>query len=171
MKIKVTVVVVVICLFLTACGSQLTTETRGNDSVTGVSSEDAEMNKIIDEARETVDEFVAEFNDPNTKGLNFMVKYPFETDPGSEYGVEHIWLGDLEINDDKCYGIVANDPFYIENMKYGDKIEFDIHKVSDWQYIEDGYLVGGKSIVYFYDQMTDEEKAAFEDEAGFKIKE
>ena len=162
--------IVLICLVLLACSNQLVTEKRGNDSVTGVSSEDAEMNRIIKEARETVDLFISELNNPNTKGSNFLVKYPFDTDLGSKFDKEHIWLSDIELIDNEYYGIVANDPFYIKNMKIGDKVKFDIHQISDWQYIKDEYLVGGKSIVYFYNQMSEQEKVDFEKEAGFKIK-
>jgi len=56
-------------------------------------------------------------------------------------------------------------------MKLGDKVEFYIHQISDWQYSdEEGYLVGGKSIVYFYNKMSNEEKIDFEKQTGFKTK-
>jgi uncharacterized protein YegJ (DUF2314 family) len=156
---------------MVGCKSSLQTEKRGNDSVTSVSSEDQAMNAIINQARLSVNEFLKEYSNPNTTCTGFQVKYPFDTDPGSESTKEHIWLSNIEKNDGKYYGIVVNDPFYIKSMKYGDKVEFDINKISDWKYVKDGFLVGGKSIVYFYERMSEKEKKEFENEAGFKIKE
>ena len=155
---------------IVACSKSLPKETKGNDSIINVKSEDEEMNLIIEQARETIDEFLKELNDPDTKGIDFAVKYPFDTDPGSKSSKEHIWIVNIERNNDKYHGIISNDPFYIKNMKMGDKVEFDVNKISDWKYVKDGFLVGGKSIVYFYNQMSEKEKKNFEKEVGFKIK-
>lgn len=161
---------IVLLLNLVGCNQSLATEKRGSDSVTKVSSEDQEMNKLIEQARGSVDVFLKELNNPNTTGRDFSVKYPFETDPGNNTSKEHIWLVNIEKVDGKYYGIIANDPFYIKNMKLGDKVEFNINQISDWKYIENGFLVGGKSIIYFYSRMSDQEKKDFEKEAGFKIR-
>lgn len=160
----------VVLLNLVGCYKSLPTEKRGNDSVVNVKSEDQEMNLIIEKARESVNEFLKELDNPNSSGEGFSVKYPFDTDPGSKVSKEHIWLERIEKVNGKYYGIVANDPFYIKSMKFGDKVEFDINEISDWMYIENGFLVGGKSIVYFYNQMTEQEKKDFEKEIGYKIK-
>jgi uncharacterized protein YegJ (DUF2314 family) len=128
------------------------------------------MNAIIDQARGSINEFLKEYNNPSSTCTDFSVKYPFDTDTGSVSSKEHIWLENIEENGGKYYGIVINDPFYIKNMKFGDKVEFDINKISDWKYIENEFLIGGKSIVYFYDRMSEKEKKDFEKEAGFKIK-
>jgi uncharacterized protein YegJ (DUF2314 family) len=167
--ILIIVFVILICLII-SCKKTLVTETRNNDTVSKVSAEDIEMNKIISDARKTVDDFVKELTNPNTKAIDFTVKYPFATDPGSGADKEHIWLSDIVIKNNKYYGVVANEPFYIKNMKINDIVEFDINEISDWKYILDGYLVGGKSIIYFYDQMSDKEKKDFEEQAGFKIR-
>ncbi|ERI91072.1 hypothetical protein HMPREF1982_03437 [Clostridiales bacterium oral taxon 876 str. F0540] len=156
---------------MVGCTSKLHTEKRGNESVTSVSAEDQAMNAIIEQARGSVDEFLKEYNNPSSNCTGFAVKYPFDTDPGSESTKEHIWLDKIEKKDGKYFGVVNNDPFYIKGIKYGDKVEFDINKISDWKYVKDGLLIGGKSIVYFYDRMSDKEKKEFEQEAGFKIKE
>lgn len=167
--------IILVLLFLllnmVGCTSSLHTEKRGNDSVTSVSSEDQAMNAIIDQARGSVSEFLKEYSNPSSTCTGFAVKYPFDTDPGSESTKEHIWLDKIEKKDGKYYGVVDNDPFYIKDMKFGDKVEFEINKISDWKYVKDGFLVGGKSIVYFYNHMSEKEKKEFEKEAGFKIKE
>jgi uncharacterized protein YegJ (DUF2314 family) len=145
-------------------------ETRGDDTVIGVSAEDAEMNAIIDRARRTVDTFLSVMEHPQSTQSGFMVKFPFPTDPGSETDVEHIWLNDFRKSGDGWSAVVNNEPFYIKTMKLGDRIRVDMTQVSDWAYVEDGYLVGGESIVYFYNRMSDEEKMDFDQHAGFKIR-
>ncbi len=154
-----------------SCEQSTNKEVRGDDEVIGVSSEDAAMNKIIEDARASTDTFIKEFNGEDTTKTDFSVKYPFETDSGSTSEVEHIWLSNIEIDQGKYFGYVANDPFYISTLKLSDRVAFDIKKISDWKYIEKGYLVGGKSISYFYNQMSEKEKKEFEEQAGFKIKE
>jgi len=160
----------VVFLSTSACDKILYPEMQGDKSVQTVSSEDEEMNLIIDEARQSVNEFLSELNNPNTEGTDFSIKYPFDTDPGSPCEVEHMWIVDLENSDGKYFGILSNEPYYIKSMKMGDRIEFDINMVSDWKYVKDGYLVGGESIIYFYNQMSENEKSAFEKDMGFKIR-
>lgn len=170
MKKCIIIVLIVSLISLIGCNNISPIEKRGNDSVVNVKTEDQEMNSIIDEARKSVNEFLKELNDPSSLGTDFSVKYPFDTDPGSTSSKEHIWLEQIEETDGKYYGIVVNDPFYIKSMKYGDKVEFDINNISDWKYVEDGFLVGGRSIIYFYNRMSEQEKKDFEKESGFKIK-
>ena len=129
------------------------------------------MNGIIDNARKTKDEFIKILNDKSIDKYEASVKYPFETDPGSNNSIEHIWLTNITIENGNFYGIVANEPFYISNMKLGDNVKFDINKISDWKYIKDGYLYGGRSIKYFYDKMSKSEKEEFDSQANFKFKE
>jgi uncharacterized protein YegJ (DUF2314 family) len=163
---------IALCLGLAACDKQsgLQKETRGDETVISVSDEDAAMNAIIEEARQTVSQFLAALKSPQPNQTGFSVKFPFDTDPGSETKVEHIWLADIVEKDGKYMAVVNNDPFYIKKLKLGDKVPVDMTKVSDWMYIEDGYLVGGKSLLYFYDRMNAAEKKQFLDETGLKIR-
>jgi uncharacterized protein YegJ (DUF2314 family) len=75
-----------------------------------VKSEDEEMNQIIEQARASANIFLKELDNPNSTATDFSVKYPFNTDPGSQDSIEHIWLSDIEEMNGKYYGIVANDP-------------------------------------------------------------
>lgn len=165
------ILVLVLMLAFTSCGQKQIKEVRGSDSVTSVSAEDLEMNKIIDEARKTLPLFLEVLGDESISKDSKSVKYPFDTDVGSDSSVEHIWLSDITVEDGKYFGIVGNDPFYIKNMKLGDKVEFDIKKISDWSYFKDGHIIGGKSIKYFYDRLTEEERKDFDKNSGLKFKE
>jgi uncharacterized protein YegJ (DUF2314 family) len=163
--------IIALLLLLVGCTPQMPKEKRGNETVIGVSKEDIQMNKIMDDARNSVQKFIDILDDSTIDPYSRSVKYPFETDPGSENKIEHIWITEITKENDKYFGIIANDPFYIKSMKLGDKVEFDIKKISDWKYVKDGYLVGGKSIKYFYDRMSEEEKKQFDKDSGIKFKE
>jgi uncharacterized protein YegJ (DUF2314 family) len=173
------------CFFLSVCFNLLLVSCNTNspknaaaqqgeevaDTIVEVSNEDVEMNAIIARARQTKNIFIKAYKNPNPGQKDFLVKYPFQTDGSSHLDTEHIWLSDILTKDGKYYGIVANDPFEIKKMKLGDLVTFNMENISDWKYIDNGYLVGGESIVYFYKQMTPKEKKQFEKEAGFKIRE
>jgi uncharacterized protein YegJ (DUF2314 family) len=167
---KIIIISMALMLIFVGCTQKVDKETRGDETVIGVSTEDMEMNKIMEDARTTIADFIEIIDDTSIDPYSRSVKFPFETDAGSVNQIEHIWITAITKENNKYYGIVANDPFYIKSMKLGDKIEFDINKVSDWKYVKDGYLIGGKSIKYFYDRMSEEEKKQFDKESGVKFK-
>jgi uncharacterized protein YegJ (DUF2314 family) len=144
---------------------------KDSDNVVGVRTGDEEMNRIISEARSSVSQFLAVLKQPKPNQRDFSVKFPFSTDPGSASNIEHIWLSQIENKDGKYYGTVANDPYYIAKMKLGDVVEFDPQKISDWKYVEDDRLVGGKSIVFMLKNVSKEERAQVLSEIDFDIPE
>lgn len=50
---------------------------------------------------------------------------------GTEY--EHIWFNVNEINEDKIICVLAQEPFYIENIHKGDEMEISKDDISDWK--------------------------------------
>ncbi|MOA11132.1 hypothetical protein D3C78_1310580 [compost metagenome] len=99
--------------------------------------------------------------------MDFSVKYPFET---SEGGGEHIWLTDIEIKDNKISGVVGNTPESTTKVQYGDRVEVDAEKISDWMYVKKGELVGGYTIRVIRDMMPEEERNEFDKSLSFTIK-
>jgi uncharacterized protein YegJ (DUF2314 family) len=161
--------VLIFCFSSLSCPGMKARQAEKNN-VISVESEDPEMNRIIDEARGSVDEFVKVFDNPQDNQSRFLVKYPFETDSGSDVTHEHIWLSDLEQGHDTWWGTIANDVYWINDLKAGDRVKFDMALISDWMYVEDGYLAGGESIKYLYKQMSPEEQEQFREYAGFVIR-
>lgn len=151
-------------------GADRPIEKRGDDSVASVSAEDEAMNRIMVEARRTWPDFARQLANRKDNQRDFMVKYPFETDPGTEMALEHIWLSDLTVKKGKYFGTLANEPFYVKSLKIGQKVEFIPKKISDWKYIEDDYLVGGKSIIYLIKGLSAEERKAMLGQVDFKIR-
>lgn len=144
---------------------------KGSDNVVRVQADDEAMNEIIRNARESVRTFLAALENPKPNQRDFAVKFPFGTDPGSESEVEHIWLSNLHQVGGQYEGTVANDPYYIQGMKFGDVVPFDPSLISDWKYVEDDRLVGGRSIVFMIKNLSKEERSQVLREIDFKIDE
>ncbi len=135
------------------------------DGIVSVQSDDQEMNQIINNARNTTDQFLTAMQNPADDESNFIIKYPFKTDEGSELEVEHMWITDITKENNEYYGILNNEPVYIKKMKIGDKVKFDIKKISDWMYYKGEKIIGGKSAKYLLeksDNLSDSEKKYLE---------
>jgi len=141
-----------------------------SDKLVNVSSEDKEMNKIIGNSRTTFNVFAGRLMAHDKSERDFSVKYPFETDPGSTESIEHLWIDNIEYKDGIYYGFISNEPYYINKIKYGDKVSFDSEKISDWKYVKDGYLVGGESIIYLIKNMSKKERKEILDNLDYKIR-
>jgi uncharacterized protein YegJ (DUF2314 family) len=96
---------------------------------------------------------------------SFLVKVVF--DEGEQR--EHIWVADLGLAGDKLRGVIANEP-NLPSLKFMEKVEFEPRYISDWMYIEDGYLVGGYTTRVIRDRMTPEERAAHDAQAPYKFR-
>jgi uncharacterized protein YegJ (DUF2314 family) len=128
------------------------------------------MDSIMKKARPTIDIFLKALNSGDTTKTAFAVNYPFDTDPGSETEKEFIWLTDIEQEEGKYYGYLSKSPFYLSGLNIWDRMPFDLTKIYDWKYVDKGYLVGGGSLIYFYNQMTNEEKEKFKYDTNIKFK-
>ena len=56
-----------------------------------------------------------------------------------------------------------------EAVKFGQTVSVKLNEISDWKYLDDKRLIGGYTIRYFYDRMSQDEKKIFLQEAGFAI--
>ena len=114
---------------------------------------DEALQEISLQARETFPVFMDKLQNPEPDEQDFLVKYPFEADPGSGFGHEQLWLGDITVEGGIYYGLVSNKPYYISRFKPGDRVSFDKDAVSDWMYIKKGKIIGGYSIKYLIEQI------------------
>lgn len=145
--------------FVLSCNSKLKVEKHNDDAIVKVSHEDNEMNKIIENARKTKSIFIEALQNPKPDERGFTLKFPFTTDPGSKNEIEHIWLKNIKnIKENQYSGVVANDPFFIKKMKFGQTVEFDINKISDWMYFKGNKIIGGKSVKYLIENIAEKDR-------------
>jgi uncharacterized protein YegJ (DUF2314 family) len=50
------------------------------------------------------------------------------------------------------------------------RVDFEPSYISDWMYIEDGYLVGGYTTRVIRDRMTPKERTAYDAQAPYKFR-
>jgi uncharacterized protein YegJ (DUF2314 family) len=112
------------------------------DELTPVPSDDADMERAMATARAEFAELRTGFHDGGTPdpGEQLLVKAAFDTDDG---GVEWMWVEVVALRDGSIHGILANDPFGIEGLTVGDRVEVEVDAVGDYIYRRgDGTDVG-----------------------------
>ncbi|MEM6798359.1 MAG: DUF2314 domain-containing protein [Planctomycetota bacterium] len=110
--------------------------------VIDVADDDPIMVKAIDDARATVDQFIAALKSPKPAQNGLSVKALVEE---GETG-EHMWLTSLSYADGVFTGTINNAPAALTSIKFGDQFTVPKDEISDWMFIEGGKLVGGYTI-------------------------
>jgi uncharacterized protein YegJ (DUF2314 family) len=108
------------------------------DNIISVDGEDAEMLAAISQAKESIESFLQAFFNPKPNQESFLLKVAFE----HQTGREHIWLADLDLNSTPPTGVVANET-EIKGLEFMSRTEFSMGNITDWMYLEDGFLMGG----------------------------
>jgi uncharacterized protein YegJ (DUF2314 family) len=110
-----------------------------------------EILQIAEDAQNTLPGFFRQM----TRGRSanhFCVKYPFIADEDSGINTEQVWLTEIYFKNGVYYGILANTPRHLGNLKKGDKVTFSMDGITDWMYVRDGKIVGGDSIKYLLEK-------------------
>ena len=136
-----------------------------DDKIVPFSPSDEQTEAAIHEAKASFEKFIEAFCHPTEQQKNFLVKVVF--DEGEHR--EHIWLADLDFGDKKPSGVVANEP-NLPSLKFMQRVEFEPSYISDWMYIEDGYLVGGYTTRVIRDRMTPDERMRHDAQAPYKFR-
>jgi uncharacterized protein YegJ (DUF2314 family) len=131
---------------------------EGLNPIIQTEENDPVLRAIALSARESLSEFTRKLQNPSDGEYNFQVKYPFACDPDSGYAYEHLWLRDIEFRDGKFLGTLANSPFYVQNLSLGGRVEFFLDDISDWMYMKQDRIQGGKSIKYLIEKIPPAER-------------
>jgi uncharacterized protein YegJ (DUF2314 family) len=123
------------------------------------------MNQAIDQARATLPQFLRAFSNPNADQASFLLKVRFQ----SGHENEHIWLADLDLSKSLSLGTVANKP-KLRGFDFMQRVTFRIADVSDWMYVQGGYLVGGYTTRLIRSRLSAQERAAMDAEIPFTIR-
>jgi len=110
--------------------------------ISWVEPEDPEMSAAIELARERFPEFRQAFARRGSGDSLFVVKYPFEYTGG----VEHMWVQAVSIGDDVIEGTLTNEPYYVEELKAGDRVTIPVEDITDWMYRRGRNTVGGFTV-------------------------
>jgi len=144
-------------------------EREGEPTIYGVEQEDALMNKAIQQANETLSDFKKALESKNPDFYDFSLKMKFDTGSNDGYGAEHMWISDIELINGEYVGFVANTPEFTDEVQFGERIQVDKKRISDWKYLDKNTLRGGYTIRVLRDQLTPEEQVEFDKEVGYVI--
>jgi uncharacterized protein YegJ (DUF2314 family) len=118
---------------------------------------DKEIERIAENARRALPTFFRNLTRPEAGANNFFVKYPLTADDGNS--TEQVWLGSIRVKDGICYGVLANATSLLNNKKKGGTIVIDTDKITDWMYIQDGKIIGGRSIKYLLEKIPEAQRS------------
>jgi uncharacterized protein YegJ (DUF2314 family) len=130
-----------------------------------VPKDHAAMHRAVKEARQTVGKFIAVLKHPAPGQQDFEVKKPFTQ--GDQ--VEHLWISDVQLVGNRFQGRIDNQPRKIGGLKLGQVVSVKPRDISDWLYVDNGKLVGGFTVRAHYDELSAQQKKAFDRDADFKI--
>lgn len=133
--------------------------------MTSFDNDDPRMAFAIDEAKQTLRTFFDVLAKPKANQTGFLVKAKFSDGNMTE----HIWLADINPAVFPLEGTVANEPA-LKDLKFMQRITFHPEQITDWMYLEDGYLVGGFTTQVIRSSMTPSERADHDAQAPFKFR-
>lgn len=140
-------------------------ERRGQPAVVHVSDDDNAVNRAMDEARATVDQFIAALNSPQPSQQAFSVKLLVSD---GQHG-EHMWVAPVRFDQGKFYGQINNVPERVRGVKLGDEVSVSANEISDWMFVDRGRLIGGYTIRVLRDGLGAAEKRQFDRSVPFKV--
>ncbi len=109
------------------------------EGVRGFEEDNPILLESIKRTRDSLPYFISRFKS-NTDDLTWF-SGKFEVHEGSLE--EHIWLEILEIDGENSVGVIINEPYSFQKIKYLDTINFDISKAEDIMILKDGSILFG----------------------------
>ena len=143
----------------------------GTDAYKGLDKQKqelADLDSITQQARKTFDDFKIALELKDSTMSNFIVKQEYLVKDGNTDRQEHIWIRDVYYDNGVLKGIVDNQPVLTKEVKLNDTIVIDDKKISDWLFYKVepkdtiAKVIGGYSIKFARNKMTDAEKAEFD---------
>ena len=160
----------VVLLSLSSCQSngEVTNtkiERTGEPTIYNVKSDDPEMDAAIQASKSTLPEFLRIFERQDAATSDFALKVHYDDGPQPE----HLWLANLSNQNGKPYGVVSNLPEFTKAVKEGETVVVDTSKVSDWKYVQNHRLVGGRTIKVLRNHLSPEERKELDASVDYKI--
>jgi uncharacterized protein YegJ (DUF2314 family) len=139
-------------------------EEKIQDKSVLVKDEDYEMNLAIEKAKATLNEFLILSKNPPKGASGFKVKVMIE----DENGIEHMWVQPFSHTGDEFIGIIANEPDYVKNVRFGQKYKFGKKDITDWGYVLDGKQKGSFTVCVVFKHLPEAEVKKYKDDYGFE---
>lgn len=107
-------------------------ERTAKDKVTLVKSNDPAMNRAVEKARATLDEFLLKEKSHSSDEMSFALKVGIKQ--GKQ--VEYFWITPFAAEGDHFIGTINNEPELISNVRFGQRYKFSRSDIFDWTYAD-----------------------------------
>ena len=149
-----------LCMLTFACRPTPVVTISPTDSGT-----DGELEAAIEQARGTLDEFIAKNTTPRADRTIVALKVRFY--PPDELP-QDIWVDGITYTNGDFRGDVGDDIPKLK-LEFGEKIKIDNEDIVDWMIVEDGKLIGGYTIRLAMQRMSPEERERFLESIDYAI--
>lgn len=133
------------------------------DKTVAVAADDPEMTAAIEQARATLDDFLALSAAPPPGTDKFKLKVKIVDGDATE----HFWVIPFKRTATGFAGILANEPELVRNVVFGQYIEFSRDDISDWGYTRDGHQVGSYTVCVMLKKMSAQDAEDLRNNYGF----
>lgn len=130
-----------------------------------VNSEDPEMAKTIETAKQTLNLFDGALQNRNDSMNNFSLKLRFAITNGGK----QLWIDDIQIEKGNYVGVTGNRPYRVKGLRLGDTIKVNKPDITDWMYLENNILHGGYTTRLLRNRMGAGERKEFDAATVYKI--
>lgn len=120
------------------------------------------MEKAIEQARATFDDFLKRIKNPQPGDKHFAVKVMIK----DANGTEHFWVNDLKLDAEPYSGKIGNEPGIVKCVKLDQVYSFSRKDITDWMYMANGKMQGNYTLRPILDAMPKEEADAFRKKYG-----
>jgi len=125
-----------------------------------VAPDDPDILEATEQARATIDRFLAELAREGSPPARAQVKARIEE--GNV--VEHVWLVDLRYEAGMVYGVVGNEPLQLQNWRRGDRAMVDPREITDWLLIDEYGVHGGFTVHASRERLSPDQRERFDSE-------
>jgi uncharacterized protein YegJ (DUF2314 family) len=152
--------IALLCLLLFACAPGPVAT-----SPPATSSTDTELAVAIEQARASLDTFIARITTPHADRTFIALKVRFTPPVESP---QDIWVDEVTYANGVLRGKVGDDIPALK-LEAGEKITIDEEDILDWMIVEDGKLIGGYTIRLAVQRMSPEERERFLETLDYSI--
>jgi uncharacterized protein YegJ (DUF2314 family) len=121
-------------ILLTALASaQSITQRAENDETTNMRSEEPAMQRAMEKARATLDDFLIKAKQPPAGTSSYALKVGIREGRDTEY----FWVNEFTWSDGSFTGRINNEPRLVKNIKPGQIYKFSRSQIVDWTYVDE----------------------------------
>lgn len=117
---------------LSAAQAQTLVDRAKRDEIAHMSREEPAMRKAFEQAKASLDMFLAQAKAPATGSDSYAIKVAVSDGQNTEY----FWVVDFSNNGEQFTGVLNNQPRLVMKHRYGEKIAFRRDQIADWTYMD-----------------------------------